>query len=81
MSWACWNGSVGIENGVVGEWGVEIRVIDYIEKLRAKLQAKAIVDLYLFNQGKIKIRLSGTIDNIPARITQQIRAGARFVPK
>ena len=54
-------------------------MIDYIEKLRAKLQAEAVVDLSFFDQGKIEIRQSGTVDNISARITQQIRAGAHDV--
>jgi hypothetical protein len=56
-------------------------VIDYIEKLRAKLQAEAVVDPCFFNQGKIEIRQSGTVDNISARIAQQIRAGAYDVSK
>jgi hypothetical protein len=62
------NASVWIEQGAVEDWGVKVRVIDYIEKLCAKFQIQMFPDFGLFHHRKIEISQARTIDNVPARI-------------
>src|SRR5580704_10894309 len=65
-----------IEECLVVDGGLKVRMIEHIEKLGAELQVQVLLDSIVLEHRKIEVYLARPVDVIAPRIAEKVRAGA-----